>query len=1194
MMRLIVERIERGIERVPKYSAAWFDLKSDLREAEERERAALALGEDGEKDREGRECLHAEQGVAMVLPVKEEAIRGRYDNNDDRSATTKTKAQVESSALKSCSRTPSDQSVKSVKSSSRRSRSSRRSSRHRNSLAEKNEKDVALLAERDRLASLLVDGNASSPTKFSQEWFDVRTQLVVADGKLQRAERRRRRSDLQEEARKIERRRRKAGRREGEGGMKREEAGWREEGRVALVRLQSWSRAMIASNEFGRYRKATIYIQSWIRMQKRLMEFDRTRAASIRLQSWMRTMIASNEFETCRTCAVQIQSWIRMRKCLIEFDRTRVASVRLQSWIRATIASCEFERHRTALICVQSWIRMQKRSIEFDRIRVASIKLQSWIRCMIASREFERHRTAAIYVQSWVRMQKRSIEFDWTRATSIKLQSWIRSKIASCAFETCRTAATQIQSKIRMRKRLVEFRRRRTVAICIQSWIRMQKCLIYFDRSRSASLKLQSWIRTIIIRDIERRCAAATRIQSYVRIQTRLIEFDRARSASIMLQSTVRAMIASREFGRCRTATVCIQSWIRMQKQQQQFDRTRVASISLQRWIRLTIAAQKFEKRWMAAKQIQSYVRIQTRLIEFDKARSASIMLQSRTRAMIASRDLDRLRTATICIQSWARLQRCRAALVPSKRAIATLVAFQNLCRGYLARRTLRARRASVLLIQAAWRGWRLGTEGFCLRSTQRAEYVRMGSQRLKDRLGALPKWGVEWFNVTMDLKAMIEELCMLEDEELRRSNNIVVASGSVDESKGNLEGSPATDILDEASNVIESRETNQQHTVIGVGSSCGTDDWNHTIPSRDQSFNSHLEVCNVCDQEFISTNGSYNCEECRNNKCDATREENLATELIHIPLLLKVSSLALINDPLWLEGKKKLGSPKNKVGNYDNMTTPEEDAMKKKSVKCMHLSRKMSRLPKYSPQWFSAKVKLGWVREELMEPSFNETKENEESIDEKPKDDASINMEREDCVRCHRIIDFGDIDGIYLCCGKRVCSSCHEEAQSKNDGLCQFCASKHLALDTIEQKLSLYRPYAEDGKAWAQYVMAAILDDVDATESATLLHVSAEQGHAPAMQMLASAYASGRNSSIPKSMVEARRWYSAAAKKGLILSQLNLGLMSLYGLGGEREMSEGIRWVTLATARGDANSQKLSSLPSSLVPFGSMPMRVA
>jgi hypothetical protein len=74
----IVERIERGMERVPKYSAAWFDLKSDLREAEERERAALALGEESREKENmegGEECTSAEQGA-----VTDEAIRGQ-DND---------------------------------------------------------------------------------------------------------------------------------------------------------------------------------------------------------------------------------------------------------------------------------------------------------------------------------------------------------------------------------------------------------------------------------------------------------------------------------------------------------------------------------------------------------------------------------------------------------------------------------------------------------------------------------------------------------------------------------------------------------------------------------------------------------------------------------------------------------------------------------------------------------------------------------------------------------------------------------------------------------------------------------------------------------------------------------------------------------------------------------------------------------
>lgn len=84
-------------------------------------------------------------------------------------------------------------------------------------------------------------------------------------------------------------------------------------------------------------------------------------------------------------------------------------------------------------------------------------------------------------------------------------------------------------------------------------------------------------------------------------------------------------------------------------------------------------------------------------------------------------------------------------------------------------------------------------------------------------------------------------------------------------------------------------------------------------------------------------------------------------------------------------------------------------------------------------------------------------------------------------------------------------------------------------------------------------------------------LIAAAESGDAPAQHRLAEAYR--KDTTLPKHLETAFRWYRAAAEQGYAKAQNDLGSMYLNGTGTPTDFDEAVRWYTAAADQGEPNA---------------------
>ncbi|MBL8480832.1 MAG: SEL1-like repeat protein [Rhodocyclaceae bacterium] len=100
----------------------------------------------------------------------------------------------------------------------------------------------------------------------------------------------------------------------------------------------------------------------------------------------------------------------------------------------------------------------------------------------------------------------------------------------------------------------------------------------------------------------------------------------------------------------------------------------------------------------------------------------------------------------------------------------------------------------------------------------------------------------------------------------------------------------------------------------------------------------------------------------------------------------------------------------------------------------------------------------------------------------------------------------------------------------------------------------------------------AQALQTADVYAARTLFENAARQGHPAAQAMLGFFYAEGQG--VPKSEIEAVRWYKLAADSGNVMAQNNLGKMYEQGRGVTASMQDALYWYHKAADQGNAPTQ--------------------
>jgi len=129
------------------------------------------------------------------------------------------------------------------------------------------------------------------------------------------------------------------------------------------------------------------------------------------------------------------------------------------------------------------------------------------------------------------------------------------------------------------------------------------------------------------------------------------------------------------------------------------------------------------------------------------------------------------------------------------------------------------------------------------------------------------------------------------------------------------------------------------------------------------------------------------------------------------------------------------------------------------------------------------------------------------------------------------------------------------------------------------EKAFSMYKQYAEQGDALAQYDLGLMYYDgtgvsQDFQKAAQWVTNAAEKGLAEAQTLLGGLYFEGKG--VKQDYEASVRWYLIAAKKGNVDAEYNMGYMYENGFGVPLDCDRAEVWYSKAASQGDEESQEI------------------
>ncbi|XP_065531390.1 abnormal spindle-like microcephaly-associated protein isoform X2 [Lathamus discolor] len=541
--------------------------------------------------------------------------------------------------------------------------------------------------------------------------------------------------------------------------------------RSATVIQANWRRYS-ARKRYLRLRHYVIFVQARIRMVKSVATYRRILWATVTIQSHVRaSKLAKKDhqrYEILKSSALTIQSaFRRWRKNKIQ-QKIKAALV-LQAYFRKWQCSKLAKRKRAALV-IQSWYRMHRDLKQYQRIKQCAINIQAWYRCQLARRIYQEHRAKIVTIQRYYRayklgkierehyLQKRAAvivlqaAFRGTKARKLYrqtkavcvIQSLWRARKEKLRFLQLKKSVTTLQSHVRKYQQVKRYKEIKSAALVIQAWYRAQvsskKAAADFQRMRLAALVLQSAYRGMKVRKEARILRAVIKIQSSYRAYIVQKRFRNLKDATVKIQAFVKMRQARKQYCALREAALCVQQKYRSQKYafqlkedyrklkgaciriqaavrgylvRKQIQRWRETAIFLQSCYRMRRDRRRYLSIYSAALVIQKHYRAyKTQLCqrqEFLQVKKAAVCLQAAYRGYKARKMLKLEYRAAVKIQAAFR---AHAARMKYKAMVQASIVIQRWYRTYKngnrQRLNFLMTRASVLSLQAAFRGWKV------------------------------------------------------------------------------------------------------------------------------------------------------------------------------------------------------------------------------------------------------------------------------------------------------------------------------------------------------------------------------------------------------------------------------------------------------------------------------------------------------
>ncbi|XP_013789036.1 abnormal spindle-like microcephaly-associated protein homolog [Limulus polyphemus] len=469
----------------------------------------------------------------------------------------------------------------------------------------------------------------------------------------------------------------------------------------AAVIIQRCIRGSLARKDFQRRKRLFIRIQKLVTVvtivQKLKKKILRKRQAATLVQAWFKGYLVRNKLQEHKASII-IQSYMKMFVARHKFLEIRAACVTLQKYVRGMRKREEFLQMYRAVIFIQQKFKAKLSGRaeyrKYHLLRNASIRVQACWRGYLVRKTLGRNRQAATKLQAAYRTYRARKQFlQLKKATILLQQRWkakLQCRLHHQRFLQVRQSVVIIQSAYRgyVARRITKTV---TSARIIQSVVRCVMVRKKFLLMRSSAVKLQSWYRMVLTRGkYQKKLRAIYQIQKYFRswllakeVRKSYLEFRRS---VVIIQACFRGRKYRKRFQVVRNHVVYIQASYRGQKQRQHFLLQRQAVIVIQRWFR-------------------GILENRTQKIRFERLRTNTVKLQAATRGWLVRRQVTRLKAA-IKIQRWYQRALIRKRCLKTCQLVLLL---QARARGWLQRQhflRMKQQHEITVKLQAAARGF--------------------------------------------------------------------------------------------------------------------------------------------------------------------------------------------------------------------------------------------------------------------------------------------------------------------------------------------------------------------------------------------------------------------------------------------------------------------------------------------------------
>ncbi|MCO5561716.1 hypothetical protein L7F22_015339 [Adiantum nelumboides] len=403
----------------------------------------------------------------------------------------------------------------------------------------------------------------------------------------------------------------------------------------AVVKLQARVRGKYARRQYCKYKHAATVIQShWRRASFQRLSLKQRYEAALKIQSHWRRFNNMRSYTRSKNAAILLQrSWKKISAYRLLMTKMVTSATKLQSHWRKYRSRNSFINKKAAAILIQiMWRKYVLNRVSKQRKEAAVLKIQSHWRKYSIRKSYTETRLAVFIIQHYMRGFWERKKYVIWKETVTKLQALVRGWQLRKRLRMLSQSVSIIQICWRRYLTKREAERQQAKAHCAAiklqaSWRRFSARKSFLALS-ALTVKIQSSVRSYICRmRYNRVIHCVTRMQALIRRRLDRTHYLKMKESVIKIQAYYKCSRQLRKYETCRKSIATLQAFVRGKRDRVKFLESKNAAMNIQRHFRKYLKSTQLLK----ARQSISAMRIQHAWRRM-QLRKAAIVIQSHYR----------------------------------------------------------------------------------------------------------------------------------------------------------------------------------------------------------------------------------------------------------------------------------------------------------------------------------------------------------------------------------------------------------------------------------------------------------------------------------------------------------------------------------------------------------------------------------